>query len=81
MTVDHEPMTPDEVAEERRFRAYLKAEPMERLMEVQRELEAATDQTSKDFLRGRMFELTIDMDEHPDGYSWDCFCAECRDAA
>lgn len=79
MTVDHEDMTPDEVEDEARFRAYLNGSPMERLMELQRQIYSANE--GEEFLRGRAFELTINMDEHPDGYLWDCFCAECRDSA
>lgn len=29
------------------------------------------------FLEGRMMEVTISIDEHPEWYEWDCLCGTC----
>ena len=58
--------------------AYEAGDSAERLYLLVKELGEAKHKDHKQFVRGRMFELTFNMELHPDWYDLDCNCASCR---
>jgi hypothetical protein len=68
------------------MRPYLNASPEERLRILYDEMRelgrpAPLDDRQRAFYEGRMIELTVGMDEHPEWFDYGCLCAECRSSA
>jgi hypothetical protein len=57
---------------------YADAVPSERLERLLMEYHNAKDDRHKAIVEGRIMELTVTMDEHPEGNNNVCLCADCR---
>ena len=57
---------------------YVEATLTERLERLRNEWRHADNDRHKAIVEGRMMELTITMDDHPDEHDNVCLCADCR---
>lgn len=57
--------------------AYIAASPEERLRLLCDARRASKDERHQAFYEGRMMEVTVDMDEHPEWFDYGCLCALC----
>jgi hypothetical protein len=56
---------------------YLKACRPQKLLMLQAEWEKETNSNARSFLEGRMLELSIGLNEHPEGFEHGCLCDLC----
>jgi hypothetical protein len=70
--------TEEECKESIASAAYEAGDIKDRVYLLVKELQEATTNNQKTFIRGRLFQLTYEMEEHPDWYEWDCSCVSCR---
>ncbi len=69
---------PQLTADEADMLAYIGADSEQRLRMLRVEWKNSTSDRQRVFYEGRMLELTVDMDDHPDWFDLGCLCAECR---
>ena len=59
------------------LKKYIESDVEGRLKILIEAITSSKDEEVKTFLRGQMIGLTIDLDEHPEWYDWECLCSEC----
>lgn len=56
---------------------YSNAPAVDKLMWLQKEWREADSKHHRSFLEGRMMELTIGLEQHPEGFEHGCLCDLC----
>lgn len=63
------------------FAKFIEADNPQRLLMLQEDYRNAKCDAQKSFYEGYMIGISIDLDEHPEGFESACMCASCRSYA